>query len=205
MAVQIKKAELTAQINEGWKIDKLATHYELPVLTMRRVLKEAGLVIRSFKKPKFELIDDTAEETTVIPNQLDLFETVQQSEDTSTIVEESIINPITKIPSGIEALSGNNSHDSLSDFISNETPEEIEIAEIEAIESELNTPTLDISDAYVVDGSIEDTSISESVLAKDDLLAEMEAILASGNDSEEIPSTEPSVMEEEDDFWDQPL
>lgn len=188
MAVQIKKAELTAQINEGWKIDKLATHYELPVLTMRRVLKEAGLVIRSFKKPKFELIDDTLIEAPVILNQLDLFETVQQAEDTSTIVEDVQLEEIFSEP-----------------VVTNEVPEEIEIAEIEAIESELNTPTLGISDAYIVDESIEDTSVLESGLAEDDLLAEMEAILSSGNDSEEVSSTEPSVMEEEDDFWDQPL
>ena len=201
MAVQIKKAELTAQINEVWKIEKLAQHYELPVLTMRKVLKEAGLVIRSFKKPKFELIDDTVEETPVIPNQLDLFKTVQHSEDTSTIVGEVVIKPITKIPTAKELLTGVNSHDSLEDF-TNETPEEIEIAEIEAIEAELLTPSIDVSEAYVVDESLENTNLSESELAEDDLLAEMEAILASDGTT---PSTEPSVMEEEDDFWDQPL
>ena len=97
MAKQIKISELTAQINEGWKIEKLVEFYELPTSTMRNVLKQAGLTIRKFKKPLFELIDDT----TVVekdPSQLDLFQTVQTSEDTLHIAKEI---PTASIPAVI--------------------------------------------------------------------------------------------------------
>ena len=56
--VKITKADLTAKVEEGWKKDKLAEHYGLPMAQMTKVLQSAGLKIRKFHAPKFELIDD---------------------------------------------------------------------------------------------------------------------------------------------------
>ena len=58
MAVPIKKSILSAQVEEGMKKAELAAHYELPVAQMTKVLKAAGLKIRKFHAPKFELEDD---------------------------------------------------------------------------------------------------------------------------------------------------
>lgn len=61
MAVPIKKSILSAQVEEGMKKAELAAHYELPVAQMTKVLKAAGLKIRKFHAPKFELEDDMEE------------------------------------------------------------------------------------------------------------------------------------------------
>ena len=64
MAVPIKKSILSAQVEEGMKKAELAAHYELPVAQMTKVLKAAGLKIRKFHAPKYQLVDDTEGETT---------------------------------------------------------------------------------------------------------------------------------------------
>lgn len=56
--VKITKADLAAKVEEGWKKNKLAEHYGLPMAQMTKVLQSAGLKIRKFHAPKFELIDD---------------------------------------------------------------------------------------------------------------------------------------------------
>lgn len=61
MAVRITKSDLTQKVEEGWKKDQLAQHYGLPMSQMTKVLQQAGLQIRKFHRPKFELVDDTVE------------------------------------------------------------------------------------------------------------------------------------------------
>ena len=64
MAVEIKLSVLTEQVNEGWKRATLAEHYGLPETQMAQVLRNAGLKIRKFHAPKYQLVDDTEGETT---------------------------------------------------------------------------------------------------------------------------------------------
>lgn len=59
MAVQVTLSDLTAKVNEGWKKDQLAEYYSLPKAQVGKLLKQAGLTIRKFHMPKFELVDDT--------------------------------------------------------------------------------------------------------------------------------------------------
>lgn len=59
MAIQITITDLTQKVEEGWKKPALAEHYGLPVTQMTKALKDAGLRIRKFHAPKFELVDDT--------------------------------------------------------------------------------------------------------------------------------------------------
>ena len=61
--VQIKKSELTAMVNEGKKRNEIAAYYGLKEAQMAKVLKAAGLKIRKFHLPTFELVDDSVEET----------------------------------------------------------------------------------------------------------------------------------------------
>lgn len=56
--VRITKSDLIEKVEAGWKRDALAEHYGIPVTQMATALKQAGLRIRKFHKPKFELIDD---------------------------------------------------------------------------------------------------------------------------------------------------
>lgn len=60
---QVKKSELTAMVNEGKKRNEIAAHYGLKEAQVVKLLKAAGLKIRKFHLPTFELVDDTAEET----------------------------------------------------------------------------------------------------------------------------------------------
>lgn len=60
--VQITVSDLTAKVNEGWKKDALAAHYGLPMTQMTQALKDAGLKIRKLHRPKYELVDDTAQQ-----------------------------------------------------------------------------------------------------------------------------------------------
>lgn len=58
---QIKLSELKAQVESGAKLKALAEEYGLPVAQMKKVLKEAGLRIRSLRFPQYQLVDDTQE------------------------------------------------------------------------------------------------------------------------------------------------
>ena len=60
---QVKKSELTAMVNEGKKRNEIAAYYGLKEAQVAKLLKAAGLKIRKFHLPTFELVDDTAEET----------------------------------------------------------------------------------------------------------------------------------------------
>ena len=59
MAVEIKKSILVQQVQDGWKRKALAEHYGLPEAQMAQVLRNAGLQIRKFHAPKYQLVDDT--------------------------------------------------------------------------------------------------------------------------------------------------
>ena len=60
---QVKKSELTAMVNEGKKRNEIAAYYGLKEVQVAKLLKAAGLKIRKFHLPTFELVDDTVEET----------------------------------------------------------------------------------------------------------------------------------------------
>ena len=62
---QVKKSELTAMVNEGKKRNEIAAHYGLKEAQVAKLLKAAGLKIRKFHLPTFELVDDTVEETDI--------------------------------------------------------------------------------------------------------------------------------------------
>lgn len=64
MAIEIKKSILAQQVQDGWKRKALAEHYGLPETQMAQVLRNAGLKIRKFHAPKYQLVDDTEDETT---------------------------------------------------------------------------------------------------------------------------------------------
>lgn len=57
--VDIRVSLLKGQVENGMKLKELAEFYNLPVAQMKRVLKQVGLRIRGFRKPLFNLIDDT--------------------------------------------------------------------------------------------------------------------------------------------------
>lgn len=59
--VRITKQDLEEKVQAGWKKDTLAEHYGLPMTQMTQALKQAGLKIRKFHRPKFELVDETEE------------------------------------------------------------------------------------------------------------------------------------------------
>ena len=65
---QVKKSELTAMVNEGKKRNEIAAYYGLKEVQVAKLLKAAGLKIRKFHLPTFELVDDTAEETAQMMN-----------------------------------------------------------------------------------------------------------------------------------------
>ena len=61
MAVEIKKSILVQQVQDGWKRKALAEHYGLPEAQMAQILRDAGLKIRKFQAPKYQLVDDTVD------------------------------------------------------------------------------------------------------------------------------------------------
>ena len=69
MAVKINITTLTHQVNElGWKKDQIAAHYELNMTQTTKLLQQAKLQIRKFKRPAFELImEPVAENQLAIP------------------------------------------------------------------------------------------------------------------------------------------
>lgn len=61
MAKQIKKSELTDLVEKGYKMKELAQHYEIPVMRMKDIVKQAGLRIKSNRGETVILVDDTDE------------------------------------------------------------------------------------------------------------------------------------------------
>ena len=92
MAVPIKKSILSTQVEEGMKKAELAAHYELPVAQMTKVLKAAGLKIRKFHAPKFELEDDmeVSEEVHTDVNTDEELESLQHAHESIQQEEELI-------------------------------------------------------------------------------------------------------------------
>lgn len=56
--VQIRKAVLAAQVEEGMKKEELMEYYGLNNAQMGKALKAAGLTIRKFHAPAFEFIEE---------------------------------------------------------------------------------------------------------------------------------------------------
>ena len=83
MAVEIKKSILAQQVQDGWKRKALAEHYGLPETQMAQVLRNAGLQIRKFHAPKYQLVDDTIEVVEEVTGE-DVNETLVES-----VVEET--------------------------------------------------------------------------------------------------------------------
>ena len=83
MAVEIKKSILVQQVQDGWKRKALAEHYGLPEAQMAQVLRDAGLQIRKFHAPKYQLVDDTIEVVEEVTGE-DVNETLVES-----VVEET--------------------------------------------------------------------------------------------------------------------
>ena len=95
MAVEIKKSVLAQQVQEGWKRKALADHYGLSEVQMADVLRKAGLKIRKFHAPKYQLVDDTEGETTegiiegndvVVGEDVNVLEENTQQEEVTTPV-----------------------------------------------------------------------------------------------------------------------
>lgn len=59
--IQITLSVLTEQVNAGMKKTALAQHYGLKESQMTKVLQAAGLKIRKFHTPVFELVNDLNE------------------------------------------------------------------------------------------------------------------------------------------------
>lgn len=58
MSVKISLTTLKKQVEDGMKKSQLAEHYGMSELQVGKLLKQAGLRIRKFHKPAFELVND---------------------------------------------------------------------------------------------------------------------------------------------------
>lgn len=81
---QVKKSELTAMVNEGKKRNEIAAHYGLKEAQVAKLLKAAGLKIRKFHLPTFELVDDTVEENAQMMDVLVTQEIMDMNPDLAT-------------------------------------------------------------------------------------------------------------------------
>lgn len=88
MAVQISKADLSTKVEAGWKKTQLAEHYGIPVTQMTKALQAAGLQIRKFHTPKFELVDDTQD------NQGDPVDEILQPENFGGAMDNAFTNEV---------------------------------------------------------------------------------------------------------------
>jgi cell division protein FtsN len=87
--IRISKRVLSEQVESGMKRDELAKHYGIPEAQMAKALKAAGLTIRRFHKPMFELVDDLEEEETVAVEEEACTEEVQET--TTEAVQETAV------------------------------------------------------------------------------------------------------------------
>lgn len=92
---QVKKSELTAMVNEGKKRNEIAAHYGLKEAQVAKLLKAAGLKIRKFHLPTFELVDDTVEETAQMMDIPDM------NPDLAAQVDFAVEGPVTEEPAQV--------------------------------------------------------------------------------------------------------
>jgi hypothetical protein len=86
--VQIVKSFLAKQVNDGMKKDQLAEYYGLNISEMGRVLKQAGLKIRKFHTPNFELVEE--EEASLVENTIAETEVVAEENVTEEAAEVAV-------------------------------------------------------------------------------------------------------------------
>ena len=109
---QVKKSELTAMVNEGKKRNEIAAYYGLKEAQVAKLLKAAGLKIRKFHLPTFELVDDTVEETTQMMDIPDMIpdlavegvqvgETIQVTEEATAQAEPATEGHVTEEPAQV--------------------------------------------------------------------------------------------------------
>lgn len=92
---QVKKSELTAMVNEGKKRNEIAAHYGLKEAQVAKLLKAAGLKIRKFHLPTFELVDDTVEETAQM---MDIPVTEEATAEEATAQAEAVTEEPAQVP-----------------------------------------------------------------------------------------------------------
>jgi ribosomal protein S13 len=108
--VRITTTDLTNKVNEGWKKIALAEHYGLPVSQMTQVLKDAGLKIRKFHKPKYELVNDTIEDVNETVSEAQLDEAFNSIDDSTMEIggQDEAVMPIETESVEIAEESSNN-------------------------------------------------------------------------------------------------
>lgn len=100
-AVRITIEDLTQKVNDGWKKDQLAEHYDLPKAQVTKLLREAGLQIRKFHKPKYELVRESEQEEVVDINvQAEEVASVQENVEETSTPEETVNEEVTTTPQG---------------------------------------------------------------------------------------------------------
>lgn len=93
--VEVNPEIFAAQIQKGWKKDKLAKHYDLPATQIAGILTHLGLKIRKFHKPSFVIVSATEVEETAEVQQENTDETAdeveyQENENTEEVVEDIV-------------------------------------------------------------------------------------------------------------------
>ena len=92
---KVKKSELTAMVNEGKKRNEIAAYYGLKEAQVAKLLKAAGLKIRKFHLPTFELVDDTVEETAQM---MDIPVTEEATAEEVTAQAEAVTEEPAQVP-----------------------------------------------------------------------------------------------------------
>ena len=98
---QVKKSELTAMVNEGKKRNEIAAHYGLKEAQVAKLLKAAGLKIRKFHLPTFELVDDTVEETAQMMDIPVTQEVLDMNPDLAAQADPAAEGPVTEEPAQV--------------------------------------------------------------------------------------------------------
>ena len=89
-AIKISKVDLAQKVEEGWKKAQLAEHYGLPTAQMTKVLQAAGLQIRKFHAPRFELVDEVEEVEEVELDTVDVSEATEGLHEATTVEQAPV-------------------------------------------------------------------------------------------------------------------
>ena len=89
-AIKISKVDLAQKVEEGWKKAQLAEHYGLPTAQMTKVLQAAGLQIRKFHAPRFELVDEVEEVEEVELDTVDVSEATEGLHGATTVEQAPV-------------------------------------------------------------------------------------------------------------------
>lgn len=186
--VQIVKSVFTQQVNEGWKREQLAEHYGISPADVSRALKQLGLKIRKFHKPKFILVDEEGTEVQEIAGEVQAKEKIEEVAAKEEVVEETTKRKRrtkAEIEADKKAQEAENQKEEVQEISSSNEKDVVSVADLE--DSPIGNDAVVVEEQVQAEAKAEQEG-SNSVAQDDNILKATEDVPVTANFNFDIPT-----------------